>query len=314
MELDNFNSEINQSVNPLYSIYDLSLIEILIINELVKLTRIDNQNKVSILRHDLYKMINDLVKSHKTLSTSSFYRSLKKLQERGFLEFKKSDDVNYRKATEVYPTPMAANILGFMIHFLVQFNQDIEVLDYIKNNLQKELEKNISFDELSKIRVVDPSVRIDSPADLIASILPNAIDIMRIMATMVTSRQTRSFSINVLSTEQIFAWDKNDTGSDLIIFPLYEKNSLFRGLTHLQIIDELVDLLETKGYLLIIHLESFEVKEHHYIDIFASFLKDSPFFQTYNPIQLENDLKKRGFTSVSKFSYRGVSFLLFQKT
>jgi len=312
----NFNSEIDGG-NPLYAIYDLSIIEILIVNELVKLTRNDNYNKVSILRHDLYKLINNLVKSHKKLSTSSFYRSLKKLQERGFLEFKKSEDIKYRKATEVYPTPLATQIIGFLFHFMVQYNQDIEVLNFIDQQLESYLNQFISVEQLRKIRVVDPSVRIDSPADLITSILPNAIGIMQVVANMVMTHQngsTRPLSVNVLSTEQIFEWDeKIDAGSDLIIFPLYEKNSTFRGLTHLQIIDELKKLLAKNRFMLVIHLDTFQARDHHYLDIIASFLKNSPFFQTYDSEQIIHDLEPRQLICRSQFSYRGVSFLLFEK-
>ncbi len=287
------------------------MIEILIVNQLVKHASASDADKISILRHDLYKVINNLVKNHKKLSTSSFYRSLKKLQDRGFLEEKKSTDVNYRNAIEVYPTSHAAGIIGFLMHFMVQFNQDLDILDFIESHLISKLEPPVHLDELRVVRIVDPSISMNSPTDLISSILPDAKAFMQIMARLVMNSPGVAFSVNPLTTEQIFDWDIENQ-SDLVVFPLYEKNSWYRGRDHLGIIDETRKLIRQDRYLLVVHLEEIQ-SDHHYIDIFKNFLRSTSYFKTYDSDELISEITGLGFQLATRFSYRGVSFLLLEK-
>ncbi|MHA2502766.1 MAG: hypothetical protein ACXAE3_07855 [Candidatus Kariarchaeaceae archaeon] len=311
----NFNSEIDliaTEENPLYSMYDLSFIEILIVNQIVKHATHPSSNKTSILRHDLYKQINDLVKNHKPLSTSSFYRSLKKLAERGFLEEKKSSDVHYRNAVEVYPTQYASRILGYMMHFMVLYNQDISVLEYIESNLTKELTPHLNPEDLRIVHIIDPSISIYSATDLISSILPDAVRIRQILERLMMPSPGIAFSIDTMSTEQIFDWNDPGNRSDLVVFPLYEKNISYQGLSYLEILEKTKPMVKPGKFYLLIHLDPL-TSDHHYIDILGGLLDKSTYFATYDSEVLDASLQDIGLHVINRFSYRGVSFVLVKR-
>ncbi|MHA2100748.1 MAG: hypothetical protein ACW99A_18920, partial [Candidatus Kariarchaeaceae archaeon] len=308
-EMQNNSRNENQNLS-IHEVYDLSFIEIVTLNHLLR-------ENTKIMRFSLYKKINSILQPHKKLSTSSFYNSLKSLEKRHFIKFSKSESKD-PKAIAVEPTEKAMSLIGFFHFFLIQNSIANEHgLDLQVNQVVNSL---INMDELGSTLIIEPVLNKNST--LSTSIIPMANETIRIMAK-------KSKSIFLVSTDEFFSeyidqgfsnitrsqvMDSGiirepDNYFDVIVFPLYRKNIHFGELDFQGILHEAKRLLSKEGVLLLIHLEDIPDTSHYFIRILAESLFASGYFTPYLASDIRQNLQKIGFTNIKSQSTNGINFI-----
>ena len=308
--MDNFINETNSQGIKFIDIFDLSLIELTILNYLVN-------NEGNILRFDLYKQINSLLAPFKNLSTSSFYNSLKKLEHRGFLKSVKIDNKD-PKSMAITKDKKAEVALGFMFYYFIQHTLSLSSKgDKDPSNIIKTLCMKKNFDS---VMVIDPES--SSSTKLIASIIPTAVETLRSIARA-------SKNIYLLSTEELYKYYlaqgiKNLQSSqireggiireaentfDLIVFPLYDKNIIFNDLNYRDLLKEAKRLLMKGGNLIVIHLEEFQPTNNYFLDFFSKSLKLSGYIAAFDADQIMNDLLEIGYDNLQITKNMGINYI-----
>lgn len=308
-EMNNISQKENQNLS-IHEVYDLSFIEIVTLNHLLKANE-------KLMRFSLYKQINAILQPHKKLSTSSFYNSLKNLEKRNFIEFSKSSS-NDPKAVEVETTEKAMRLIGFFHFFLIQnsianeHGLDIEVSQVVDMLIKR--------NEVDSTLIIEPELNKNST--LSTSIIPMANETIRIMAK-------KSKSIFLVSTDEFFSKyidqgfsnisrsqvmesgiiREPDNYFDIIVFPLYRKNINFGDLDFRGILKEAKRLLNDDGALLLIHLEEIPDTSHYFIRILAERLFASGYFTPYLASEIKNNLTQIGFTNIRSQSTNGINFI-----
>lgn len=308
--MENFINETNSLEIKFIDIFDLSLIELTILNYLVN-------NEGKILRFDLYKQINSLLAPFKNLSTSSFYNSLKKLENRGFLKSVKTDNKD-PKSMAITKDKKAEVALGFMFYYFIQHSLSLSSKgDNDPSNIIKTLCMKENFDS---VMVIDPET--SSSTKLITSIIPTAVETLRSIARA-------SKNIYLLSTEELYDYyisqginklqssqireegiiREAENTFDLIVFPLYDKNIIFNDLNYRDLLKEAKRLLMKGGNLVVIHLEEFQLTNNYFLDHFSKSLRLSGYIAAFDTDQIMNDLLEIGYENLQITKNMGINYI-----
>ncbi len=286
--------------------------------DIITLMRIISLPKQRILRYALYKEINRISQPSKRISTSSFYNSLQKLKEMGYLRFHEKNQE--ARTIEVSPTPTADKLVSFLFFYLIQFQAGTT------RNKRSKITPEIIFsltqrDHFSAILIIEPAS--NTSYSLIGSVIPSATETIRTLAlssekTFLVST-TEFFSkytemgLQNINPSSVMAdgtiREPNDY-FDLIIFPLYGRNMDYFGKSFSGILAEAKRLLRSDGKLLIIHLEPIKPVNHYLIQLFVEALKKSGAYFSFTAKEITSELRKIGFHDFNSRSECGVSFVV----
>ena len=294
-------------------IHDLSFIELLTINYLTNINR-------KILRFELYKAINRLLYPMKKLSTGSFYNSLKKLAKRGFL-FSETLKEKENKSSFVWLTGKGKSVVGFHQYYLMQHSiisttiADQEIIHTITQLTTKQ--------EFESIMVIEPDM--ETSPGLVTSIIPMATETLKslgkiskrifLLSTEILHAQYLSEGVSNINRSQILedgVIREPNNYFDLIIFPLYGRNIDYYGKNYVEILTETKRLLTEGGHLLVVHHESIESSESHYIYSFMNQLSTSGYYYPHLRTQTRQELLDLGFNQVTEQSVMGLVLMCAQ--
>ncbi len=302
---------IPQDADLLSDLLEMSFLDFLTLMKLISL------QKPKILRYTLYKEINRAIQPSKRLSTSSFYNSLQKLKEMGYLRFHNKNQE--ARTAEVSTTPNAEKLISFLFFYLIQFQaRTMSSHSQITPEIIFSLTKK---DHFSAILIIDPTSH--TSYSLISSVIPSATETIRNLA--LSSEKTFLVSTTQFLTNYIEMGLENINQSavmtdgtirepndyfELIIFPLYGKNMDYFGKSFSGILSEAKRLLRKDGQLLVIHLEPIVTVDHYFIELFVEALKKSGEYFSFTSEEIISELRKIGFHNFSIRSENGVNFII----
>lgn len=307
-EIENLADSNSISRMQIHELYDLSFIEIVTLNHLIKLNE-------PILRFSLYKEMNSLLNPVKNLSTSSFYNSLRDLEQRGLVTFSNlSDDP---KAHTVEATEKSRSVLGFFYYYLIQ--NSIVQEHGLENAFNHAVTELIGDTEINRLMIIESES--SESSDLSTSIIPLAMHNLKVFARI-------SKSVFLLSTDEFYTTfnasldsksskiersrKNSDDGKirepdnyfDAIIIPLYQ------SLDIKSMIKELKRLLTANGVLILITFEEIHSdNDHYFVQVLVENLYASGYFTPYILNELKKVLIDFGFKSVKNQSIKGINLI-----
>ena len=300
-----------QDTDLLSNLLEMSVMDIL---TLIKLISFPKQR---ILRYALYKEINKLIQPSKRLSTSSFYNSLQKLKDMGYIKFHSKDQE--ARTIEVSPTLAAEQLVSFLFFYLIQFQATT-------TDSRSKITPEIIFsltrkNRFSAILIIDPAS--NASYGLVGSVIPSATETIKSLA--LSSEKTFLVSTTEFFDKYVEMGLKNISHSsvmtdgtirepndyfDLIIFPLYGKNTDYFGKSFSGILAEARRLLRRDGRLLIIHLEPIKSTDHYFIQLFVEAIRKSGGYFSFTSEEIISELGKIGFYNFDIRSENGVNFIV----
>ncbi len=255
----------------------------------------------SVVRFALLQEINAYMVREKKISPSSFYHSLNKLHEKGFVTFEKAED---EKISAVKATPLARLALAEASRILLI--GAIDVYSFSKRLLNQVLKQFQVDQELNTVLLV--------PMDLFVSVkIINLVGSFTNNPYVLASEQQfdrlkiRGLAENMeqskLSGGRIR--EPNDYFDAVVLFRWGPSEPMYR-ISREKLIEELVRVLKPGGLFFVSGMKKI-VKTHHFLlDGIAEALSNAYFLQEISEEDLKDDLEKFGFVDITFLEYEGL--------
>ncbi len=254
----------------------------------------------SIVRFALLQEINAYMVKEKKISPSSFYHSLNKLQEKGFVTFEKTGD---DKISTVRATPLARQALAEASRILLI--GAIDVYSFSKRLLNQVLKQFQMDQELNTVLLVPMdlfvSVKIINLVGSYANnpyILANEYQFERLKIRGLAENMEQS----KLSGGHIR--EPNDFFDAVVLFRWGPSEPMY-GISREDLINELVRVLKPGGLFFVSGMKKVEKTHHFLLDGIAEALSNAYFMQQISEEELQKDLERFGFVDTAFMEYEG---------
>lgn len=277
-------------------IIDLSSFEIVILIFLLKHTK-------PIVRYSLFLTVKNHLNAEKSISTSSFYNSLKKLEQKGLLKFTKLEDGKIKSVKKTALTNKAVNcFLEYILKLRI-----IEGPEISFNLLKRAQEQVGKIVETLLIIWTDDFIEGDV-IELIASSSKECFIYAREDSHLaIDNLNVRNLRYTNIFNEQI---REPNEAFDVIYYPFYSRLPDAGNFTRIELLKEFKRILKKNGTAIILVRKHFLEAEPHYANFIIKIFNDAMVSRTFSEKELNDDFQEAGFTRMHMVEYKG-NFLVF---
>ena len=277
----------------LADVVDLSFVQIHLLNILYSFT-------TGAIRFALLNQMNDAFFQDRPLARSTFYNSLQKLEEKGFVAFQ--EDSKSGRAKSVIATPLG-KIATKMITQMMVFNiWDIGAI--LKDSVPQIIAKTeltpvhsmllIHFDELMTIELLDDFYY---PYSEELYVMTDDEGFNRYLKRGITRIHQSKFQRNRIREPKDFF--------DIACLVRYRKTDKF-GISETEMLQEGLRVTKSGGKIIIVTISDISQANHFVPDSFSNFVNQNPFFFTISENKLRDDFTEVGIKDPNITNINGI--------
>ena len=255
----------------------------------------------SVVRFALLQEINAYMVREKKISPSSFYHSLNKLHEKGFVIFEETED---GKISTVKATPLARLALAEASRILLI--GAIDVYSFSKRLLNQVLKQFQMDQELNTALLVPMDLFVSVKIiNLVGSFINNPyvlanehqFDRLKIRGVAENMEQSKLSGGHIREPNDFF---------DAVVLFRWGPSEPMYSISRDNLIRELVRILKPGGLFFVSGMKKVERTHHFLLDGIAEALSNAYFLQQISEEELKADLEKYGFVDITFMEYEGL--------
>jgi SAM-dependent methyltransferase len=276
-------------------IIDLTVVELYILNFLVRIGG-------SAIRFAVFNELNAKLETNK-ISRSSFYHSLTKLKDRGFVEIESNPK---GKGSLVKATPMARSAVKRSNIFSIWSNIDLSKIALnISKQLIVDVDKSgsqiyLSFDEIPNLNTISVITTLGSTTNILVD------------KEMEETYTSRLLEIPFSKFENEVIKEPNDY-FDRGIISNYFPSSLMYGVQANYLLKEIVRVIKPDGEIIVICFNELPATNNIILDSIMSDLFNEIIFHPANPEFVKSELIDIGIEIVNELNFKGYFVIVGKK-
>ncbi len=252
------------------------------------------------VRYNLFQSINSYLSENKRISASSFYNSLKRLEEKGFIRISTDES---GKASLVHLTSKADNVfkqIGYIFSF-TGFN----FRAFLPGLASKIIKKLALAQELNSIIIISQEAGLDVHS---YPIYENLAKHVHSVATDESyQRYILPYSPEIHQSKILNKKIREPDGEfDACFLSAYQNRNEFFNLSPIELLREAVRVTKSAGLVIIITFSVPNKTNHFIIDSFIEMVISNPFMANISENEVLHDLNEVGLKDVSISNFNGV--------